>query len=63
MALGLAPTADRERVLEVSKAIVDRGFFRALDYIERPRERKKFVAETVRFARMLCLGSAAIRPS
>ena len=58
-ALGLAPTADRAVLLEVAQAIVDRLFFRAFDYVERPRDRKKFVEESVRFARMLFIGAAS----
>jgi len=51
---------DREMLLEVTTALVDLMFYRSLEYIERPAERRVIVDRCVRLARMLFIGSSSL---
>ena len=59
-ALGLARTDDPEMLREIATLIVDLLFYRSLDYIERPAERRAIIDRAVRLATLLFLGSASL---
>lgn len=58
--LGLARTDDPEMLREIATIIVDLLFYRSLDYIERPAERRAIIDRAVRLATLLFLGSASL---
>ena len=57
---GLAPTSDPDLLFDITSAITDLMFFRSVEYIERPAERRRILARSVRLARMLFLGSPSL---
>ena len=57
-AQGLGSTTGREVLLEVTTAMVDLMFYRSLEYIERPSERRAIIDRWVRLARILFIGSS-----
>ena len=59
-ARGLAPTSDPDVLLDIMSAITDLLFFRSVEYIERPAERRAILDRSVRLARMLFLGSTSV---
>jgi AcrR family transcriptional regulator len=52
-------SAGREVLLEVTTTLVDLMFYRSLEYIERPSERRAIIDRWVRIARILLIGSSS----
>jgi TetR/AcrR family transcriptional regulator, fatty acid biosynthesis regulator len=55
--MGFGPPDERSALLEVVTAMVDLMFYRSLEYIERPAERRAIVERCVRLARILFTGA------
>lgn len=61
LALHLVPGLDRPALIEASSAITYYMWYRALDIVERPRQRKAIRDEIIAFVRAQFLGRVALR--
>jgi AcrR family transcriptional regulator len=59
--LKLLPRVDDATMSQIATVIVEQMFFRALDYLERPKERAQIVRQTVRFIEILFAGAMVLQ--
>ncbi len=59
--MNLAPGLDNQTLLQATSNIAYYMFYRALDFIDQPRQRKKIVAQIVDHTRAQFLGAAALQ--
>lgn len=59
--MNLAPGLSRQTLLLATSAITYYMFYRSLDYIEQPKQRRAIVQEIVTFTRMQFFGAAALQ--